>query len=106
MTAALVVDTDEDAAARPLLEPGAFEIHLVWSEQTLVVGPHETALQVLIAAGVPVEPGCQTGGCGMCVTEFVEGDVVHKDGCLNAEDRKRYFCPCVSRAGTRIVLPF
>jgi hypothetical protein len=46
---------------------------------------------------VPVEPGCQTGGCGMCVTAYVEGDIIHKDTCLSVSDRERYFCPCVSR---------
>ena len=44
------------------------------------------------------------GGCGMCATAYVEGDIIHKDGCLNASDRERYFCPCVSRARTRVVL--
>lgn len=81
-----------------------FEILLAWSDVTLRVGPDETALQVLIAAGQPVEPGCQTGGCGQCATPYVEGDVVHKDVCLTPDDRARYFCPCVSRARTRIVL--
>jgi hypothetical protein len=40
----------------------------------------------------------------MCATAYVEGDIVHKDGCLNALDRERYFCPCVSRGKSRIVL--
>lgn len=84
--------------------PGPFEILLAWSDRVLLVGADQTALEVLIAAGVPIEPGCQTGGCGMCATEFVEGDVIHKDGCLTAGDRERYFCPCVSRAKTRIVI--
>jgi len=81
-----------------------FEIHLAWSETTLAVSPGQSALEVLIAAGIPIEPGCQTGGCGMCATAYVEGDVVHKDACLTAEDRQRYFCPCVSRGHGRIVL--
>lgn len=85
---------------------GSFEIYLVWSERILKVRPEQSALQVLLEAGVPVEPGCETGGCGGCITEFVEGDVVHKDACLSAADRERSFCPCVSRARTRIVLPF
>ena len=51
-----------------------------------------------------VEPGCRTGGCGECVTEYVEGDVIHKDACLQITERDRYFCPCVSRAKTRIVI--
>lgn len=82
----------------------SFEIHLAWSERTLVVGPGESALDVLIAAGVPVEPGCRTGGCGECATRYVEGDVVHKDSCLAPADRQDTFCPCVSRAISRIVL--
>lgn len=83
---------------------GSFEIVLAWSDRTLVVGPGDSALAVLVAAGVPVEPGCQTGGCGACATRYVEGDVIHKDTCLAADERATTFCPCVSRALTRIVL--
>lgn len=83
---------------------GSFDILLVWSERTLPVAPDQTALQVLLDAGVPVEPGCGTGGCGACATGYVEGDIEHKDACLSPEDRVRYFCPCVSRARTRIVI--
>lgn len=83
---------------------GAFEIHLAWSDTTLTVAAGQSALQALLDAGVAIEPGCQTGGCGMCATEYVEGDVVHMDGCLNHSDREQLFCPCVSRARTRIVL--
>lgn len=82
----------------------AFEIYLVWSERTLTVGSDQTALKVLLDAGVPIEPGCQTGGCGMCMTAFIEGDIIHKDACLSQIDRQRYFCPCVSRAKSRIVI--
>lgn len=85
-------------------DAGSFEILLAWSERTLHVGPGESALDVLLAAGVTVEPGCRTGGCGECATRYVEGDVVHKDYCLSIEDRATVFCPCVSRARTRIVL--
>lgn len=83
---------------------GPFEIFLAWSERTLVVEAHQTALEVMLQAGVPVEPGCRTGGCGTCVTDYVEGDIEHKDGCLNQFQREHSFCPCVSRARTRIVL--
>ncbi|MGI9521157.1 MAG: 2Fe-2S iron-sulfur cluster-binding protein [Hyphomicrobiaceae bacterium] len=84
----------------------SFEIWLVWSDVRLPVGEHQTALAVLEQAGVPIEPGCMTGGCGECATEYVEGDVDHKDTCLNADDRKHQFCPCVSRARGTLVLPF
>ncbi len=81
-----------------------FEIYLAWSDVTLTVPAHQTALAVLLAADYPIEPGCMTGSCGECLTEYVEGDVIHKDTCLNAADRKHHFCPCVSRAKTRIVI--
>lgn len=84
---------------------GSFEIHLAWSEVTLVVAPEQTALAVLLAAGVPVEPGCMTGGCGSCATDYVGGDPEHRDVCLSLRERERMFCPCVTRARTRIVLP-
>jgi len=85
---------------------GSFEIYLAWSDVTLTVRPTQSALEVLLAAGLPIEPGCQTGGCGSCTTDFVEGDVIHKDSCLSEGDRQRSFCPCVSRARTRLVLAY
>ena len=84
----------------------AFEIYLAWSDVTLRVDPGQSALQVLLDAGIPVEPGCQTGGCGTCVTAYVDGDIIHKDTCLTETDRARSFCPCVSRSRTRIVLAY
>ncbi len=84
---------------------GAFEIQLAWSDRLLVVAANESALAVLVAAGFPVEPGCGTGGCGMCMTAYVAGDVIHKDACLSPSERARYFCPCVSRARGRLVVP-
>lgn len=82
----------------------AFDIYLAWSDRNVRVQEDSTALAALLAAGVPIEPGCQTGGCGSCALAYVEGDVIHKDTCLSVGDRARYFCPCVSRAATRIVL--
>jgi dimethylamine monooxygenase subunit B len=83
-----------------------FEIWLVWSDRRLAVAPGASTLSVLQEAGVPIEPGCLSGGCGSCATPYVEGDVVHKDACLSPVDREREFCPCVSRARGVLVLPF
>lgn len=83
---------------------GRFEIYLAWSDRVLTVEAGQSALQVLIEAGVPIEPGCGTGTCGTCAIAYVEGDVVHKDSILSREDRERYLCPCVSVARTRLVL--
>ena len=83
-----------------------FEIWLVWSDVRLTVAPGQSALNALLEAGVPGEPGCMTGGCGECATEYVEGTIQHNDLCLSAEDRKHWFCPCVSRASGTLTLPF
>jgi ferredoxin len=82
----------------------SFEIYLAWSDKHLLVEPDTSALAVLLTAGIPVEVGCLTGGCGSCVLAYVGGDVIHKDTCLSPGDRTHYFCPCVSRARTQIVL--
>lgn len=83
-----------------------FEINLVWSERTLTVEPDQTALEVLLAAEVPIDPGCGVGGCGQCATHYVQGEVQHKDACLTPDERETHFCPCVSRARGTLHLPF
>ncbi len=83
-----------------------FDIFLVWSERTLHVPADKTALKVLQEAGVPIDMGCENGECGTCATEYVEGDVIHNDYCLTEATRQHEFCPCVSRAKGRLVLPF
>lgn len=82
----------------------AYEILLAWSDVTLTVGPHQTALDVLLSAGAAIEPGCGTGGCGMCSIDYVEGDIEHKDACLTSSEREHLSCPCLSRGKSRIVL--
>ena len=93
-----------DEPAHPSDTSGSFVIYLAWSDKTVTVGPEATALSALLAAGAPVEPGCGTGGCGMCATTYVEGDIEHKDACLSSSEREHLFCPCVSRARGRLVV--
>lgn len=88
------------------MSDGAFEVWLVWSDQRILVPAETTALSVLMEAGVPIEPGCMTGGCGECATAYVEGEVLHKDTCLSLAEREHVFCPCVSRAIGTLVIPF
>ncbi|HRD75448.1 MAG TPA: 2Fe-2S iron-sulfur cluster binding domain-containing protein [Hyphomicrobiaceae bacterium] len=98
------METEIAATEAPSNTDGSFEIYLAWQDVTLTVRGEQAAIDVLVQAGVPIEPGCSVGGCGQCVTRYVEGDVIHKDACLNDEERKTMFCPCVSRARSRIVL--
>jgi ferredoxin len=92
------------SAERGSDKPHAFEILLAWSDVTLTAEPGQTALAALLSAGVAIEPGCGSGGCGMCATAYVEGDIEHKDACLTSFEREHLFCPCVSRGRSRIVL--
>lgn len=39
----------------------AFDIYLAWSNRHLAVEANTTALNVLLAAGITIEPGCQPG---------------------------------------------
>lgn len=89
-----------------MIASDACEIHLVWRDVRIPVPAGTSLLDALIAAGVPIEPGCRVGSCGECVTEYVEGVVIHKDSCLSAAERVHRFCPCVSRATGTLVLPF
>lgn len=83
-----------------------FEIWLVWSDRRIAVSGEQSALEALLASGFPIEPGCGNGSCGECATEYVEGDVIHKDSCLSAAEREHCFSPCVSRARGTLALPF
>jgi ferredoxin len=65
--------TGDRRAEDQQVAPDTFEIYLAWSDTSLRVRSGQTALQALTEAVVAVEPGCQTGGCGMCVTAYVEG---------------------------------
>lgn len=64
-----------------------FEIWLVWSDRRLKVDPGMSALDVLLLAGVPIEPGGRTLACGECATDYIEGDVIHKDACVSGKER-------------------
>jgi ferredoxin len=86
-------------------ERTAFEIVLAWSDRSVTVSAGEAALDALLAAGLAIPVGCRVGTCGLCATDYVEGDVQHRDACLSASERTHQWCPCVSRAGSRIVVP-
>ena len=55
---------------------GAFEVELSLSGRTVVVGPQESVLSAVEAAGVTVLSSCQEGTCGTCETPVLDGVVV------------------------------
>jgi ferredoxin-NADP reductase len=83
--------------------PGdAFDAYLARSNLSVHVLPDQTLLESIEAAGVEVPYLCRGGVCGFCRTEVmaVEGDLVHNDHYLSADERAsgKAIMPCVSRA--------
>jgi ferredoxin-NADP reductase len=86
---------------------GMFEVVLAQSGLTLTVGPGQTVLECVEAAGIPVLSSCQEGTCGTCETDVLEGTPDHRDSLLTEDERAEgtTMMICVSRClGERLVL--
>ncbi|VTU14883.1 Phenoxybenzoate dioxygenase subunit beta [Variovorax sp. SRS16] len=84
-----------------------FEIAIASGEGPFVVPPGQSALSVLLAAGVDAPFSCREGECGMCVVDVIEGIPDHRDRFLSDAVRAKNGCMalCVSRARSpRIVV--
>lgn len=83
------------------LEPGinrAFRLVLARSGLSLNVPADRSAASVVQAAGIALPTSCEQGMCGTCLTDVLDGEVDHRDECLDDADRTRCFTPCCSRA--------
>ena len=88
-------------------DDAAFDIKLAGSGRMICVGRRQSALDALLAAGVPVQSSCRQGVCGTCMLRVLEGDPDHRDVFLSGAERARRdrFLPCCSRAaGTLLVV--
>lgn len=96
--------------AEPLGAPvrsTAFDVQLQRSGVTVTVQPHQSIVDAVSAAGVPVLSSCGRGLCGTCETTVVSGVPDHRDSLLNDDERasNTTMLPCVSRAcSDRLVL--
>ena len=80
--------------------PGApFAVHCAASDQTLTVGPHESLLEAMEAAGIDAPWLCRGGACGQCETDVLacDGQIDHRDHWLEPGEQARKIMPCVSR---------
>lgn len=79
---------------------GAFEVELTDAGMTLTVGPDESILEVVRAAGVQAWSSCEEGTCGTCETTVVSGDIDHRDSVLSPDEQatNETMMICVSRA--------
>lgn len=84
---------------------GPVRVELARSGMTVEVPAEVSILDAMLEAGVWASFQCMRGECGSCMATVLEGEPDHRDVCLTTADRKKYMCPCVSRAkGDRLVL--
>lgn len=89
----------------PVLAPAGgegFEVELARSGKLLRVGPAETILEVVLAAGVNAPSSCRNGVCGSCETRVLAGTPEHRDMILSPAERAsgETMMICCSRAST------
>lgn len=80
---------------------------LARSNRQIEVGPEQTLLEAIEAAGIDAPCLCRGGACGQCRLGVLEGVPDHRDHVLDEEERRRgdAIMSCVSRArGDRLVL--
>ncbi|MFD1881499.1 PDR/VanB family oxidoreductase [Paracoccus pacificus] len=97
----------EEFLAPPVGEP--FTVELAKSGKTITVGPAQSLLEAIEAAGVEAPYLCRGGACGQCETRVLacDGTIQHNDHWLTAEQKASgaYIMPCVSRfTGKTLIL--
>jgi len=86
-----------------------YAVTLAQSGRTAEVGPHQSMLEAIEAAGVDAPYMCRGGACGQCETRVLacDGTLLHNDHYLSAEEKASgaKVMPCVSRfEGRSLVL--
>jgi ferredoxin-NADP reductase len=96
----LHVERFEAKPLGPPVWPGPFEVDLLMSGTTVEVGPGESVLDAVEAAGAVVPSSCRVGTCGTCEVAVLDGEIEHRDSVLSAEEQadSRTMMICVSRA--------
>jgi dimethylamine monooxygenase subunit B len=78
-----------------------FSVELSESKKTITVGPTQSLLEAMEAAGVDAPYLCRGGACGQCETNVVkcDGHIDHRDHWLSPEEMaaNTKIMPCVSR---------
>lgn len=88
----------------PKESDGGFEVQIQSTGKVFHVNSDESIADVLMKNGVDVALSCSAGICGICVTQYVSGEVVHNDSVLSEEDREHEMTICCSRAKGRVIL--
>jgi len=75
-----------------------FSLRLSKRNVVVPVPADRTAAEALADAGIPVDTKCSDGLCGVCVVDFLGGEVEHRDYVLSKAQRKTRLALCCSRA--------
>jgi ferredoxin-NADP reductase len=82
-----------------------YVVELARSNRVIPVRQGQTMLAALREAGVEMNASCEAGVCLECKTRYLDGQPVHRDLTMPAQERGRFVTPCVSGcAGERLVL--
>lgn len=76
----------------------AFTVRLHGADVEFSVPVGTTILEALRDNGYPVPFSCESGTCGSCRCDFVEGEPDHRDLILTESEKQRHIMVCVSRA--------
>lgn len=88
----------ESFGARAHDQDQSLQVVLRQTGITLDVAPGKSILDAMIEADVFVSYECKRGECGNCYAGVVSGEPLHRDVCLNAQQRAMGMTPCVSWA--------
>ncbi len=77
-----------------------FDVVLARSGQTVRVGPDQSILEAVRAAGIQVAASCEQGVCGACEVRVLAGEPDHRDTLLSPDERAAGDCMmiCCSRS--------
>jgi phthalate 4,5-dioxygenase reductase subunit len=89
---------DAGAAAKPDDTP--FTVRLARSGDRIQVAPGQSILEAMRARGHEAPSSCESGTCGTCRTQLLEGRADHRDLVLMDDEKDTQIMICVSRALT------
>jgi phthalate 4,5-dioxygenase reductase subunit len=91
------------APAEAVEGDGPFLIELAKQGVTLEVPPELSILEVLRKNDIRVPSSCESGTCGACRTQLLEGEAVHYDYVLDEHEHADTIMICVSRAKSKVL---
>lgn len=93
----------EDFGTTPVAaaeDEDGFRVRLEGSDDTYLVPPDKTILEVLNEAGLDMPSSCEAGTCGTCRMRLIEGEADHRDLVLFDDEWDDNIIICCSRANS------